>query len=139
MINKLRWCRAGVLAATVLTSPAVAAAHAAESFGISVQVPESCDIQASEFQTQAASGLLVGQVMEACNHGKGFQILASHRPLTDQEQVDVDYGGVLAHLEQSGLSPIAFRAGARYGAVPVRISARNLTQTLQVSFSLTAV
>lgn len=102
-------------------------------------MPESCDIEAKDFQAQAGSALVVGRIMEACNHNKGFQIFASHRSLTEQERVDVVYGGVLAQLERSGLSPIAFRAGPRFGTVPVTIAAHNLTEVLQVSFSLTAV
>jgi hypothetical protein len=139
MINKHRWRVAGVIATIVLTSPGHAAGHTEGSFSLSVRVPEACDIEAMGFQAQAGSGLVVGQVMEACNHNKGFQILASHRSLAEQERVDVDYGGVLTHLDRSGLSPIAFRAGPRFGAVPVKIAAHNLTQVLQVSFSLTAV
>ena len=139
MINKLRWCLACVVTTIALTSPAHAADDTAGSFGVSARVPESCDIQAGNFQAQSGTGLVAGQVTEACNHNRGFQILASHRSLTDQERVDVDYGGVLAQLERSGLSPIAFRAGPRFKAVSVKIEAHNLTETLQVSFSLTAV
>lgn len=139
MTNKLRWCLAGVASTIALASPGHAAGNAVGSFGLSVRVPESCDLQAGNFQVQSGTELVVGQVTEACNHQKGFHILASHRALTDQERVDVDYGGISAQLAQSGLTPIAFRAGPRHKAVPVRIEAHNLTGALQVSFSLTAV
>lgn len=137
-MSKLRCCLAVVAASITLASPGYAAGQTGAAT-LSVRVPESCDIQASDFQAQVGSGLVEGQVTEVCNHNKGFQILASHRSLSENERVDVDYGGVLVHLDRSGLSPIAFRAGPRFSSVPVTIATHNLTEGLHVSFSLTAV
>ncbi|MEW4448952.1 hypothetical protein [Qipengyuania sp. JC766] len=139
MINRLRWCLAGALTASGLFLPVQAIGKATGGFNISVSVPEYCDIRANDFKAQSDGDFVVGEVFETCNHSRGFQVLASHRSLADEEQVEVDYGGIRASLERTGLSSITFRAGPRYGAVPVKIAAKNLTEVLQVSFSLTPV
>lgn len=139
MNRALYWSLATALISLGSATPALASKNATGGFAIAVRVPEFCDLQANDFVADQQSTRVVGQVLETCNHNRGFQILASHRPLEIGEEVDVTYGNDRAQLDRSGLSPIAFRAGARHGSVPVAISTEGLTRTLQVSFSLTAV
>lgn len=106
---------------------------------ITAEVPAVCDIAASPLQVDATDGLVTGNVNEFCNTSRGFEVVAMHRPLTAGEAVEVDYGGQETALDQSGISPIAFRAGARLDSVPVAIHSTGLTQGLAVSFALTAI
>lgn len=128
-----------VLGGLVCAAPAHAGGSESGGFGISLTVPAICDIEANDFFLDPNSGTLVGQVAESCNSGRGFQILASHRPLGEDEAVEVSYGTQQATLDDSGLSPIAFRYGARHGMVPVSITPIVLAEAINVSFSLTAV
>lgn len=139
MNRALYWYFAAPLVTLGSAVPALASSDATGGLTISVRVPEFCDLEANDFIADQQNARVAGEVLETCNHNRGFQILASHRPLDMGEEVDVTFGEVHAQLGQSGLSPIAFRAGARHGPVPVTISTDGLTRMLRVSFSLTAV
>ncbi|MBA3939745.1 MAG: hypothetical protein C0520_00885 [Sphingopyxis sp.] len=131
----------GACALTAATLPATAMAAPAESngFGISLTVPVVCDLDARDFVVDAVQNSISGYVEEFCNSARGFQVLASHRPLGDSEVVELDYGGDYAQLERAGISSVAFRSGPRLGTVPVRIQAAGLESQLAVSFSITAI
>ena len=123
----------------VFAAPAQAGGSDSGGFRISLTIPVACDLEANDFFLDPNSGTVVGEVAESCNSNRGFQILASHRPLAENEAVDVNYGTQQASLDGSGLSAIAFRYGARHGSVPVSITPVRLVEAISVSFSLTAV
>src|SRR3546814_4114852 len=88
-------------------------------FRISLVVPEVCQIESSDIIVDAGSGLATGTVFEACNSGRGFRVMASHRMLADGEQVQINYAGEIRQLDNSGLSDIAYRRGPVVRNVPV--------------------
>jgi hypothetical protein len=117
-------------------------AHAEEAsggFNIALQVPVVCDLDATDFALDQSQAELSGTVNEFCNSSRGFQVVASHRPLELSETVEVNYGGEQTRLERGGLSNIAFRSGPRLSTVPVRIRVTGLETQLSVSFAITAV
>lgn len=126
------------IAAGAIAAPAAAASNASGSFGINAYVPEVCDIAADDF-TLDASGTVSGSVQEFCNTSTGFQIVASHRPLTGSEEAAIHYGNSISALDGSGLASLAFRSGQRIETVPVLINAGALDAPLSVAFSLYAV
>ena len=106
--------------------------------GVTAFVPEVCDLSADDF-TFASDGVLTGSVLEFCNSGAGFQVMAMHRPLDSNEQATVRYGSDISLLDGSGYVAVALRSGQRFENVPVSIDARNITRPLSVAFSLSAV
>jgi len=135
----MRFARLCLPAFLIVTAASAAHAEAPgqPGFAISVQVPEVCDIRASDFVLAAGTGEASGQVREYCNSSRGFQIMASHRALEPGEAVQVNYGGQVSALNPEGYSPLAFRAGARIEDVPVQIRSANLLNTLAISLALT--
>lgn len=131
------------VAAAVIGASVPASAFAAESasggFNVSLTVPVVCDLDAQDFIVDEIRNSISGHVREFCNSSRGFQVLASHRPLEAGENVRLNYGGELAQLERAGISSVAFRAGPRLDTVPVQIQASGLETQLAVSFSLTAI
>lgn len=127
------------LAYSVAPSSASAAASSDGGFNISVTVPVVCDLDAENFQFDPSQNEVVGQVHEYCNSSRGFQVVASHRPLQASEIVEVGYGNQHSFLEERGLSTVAFRSGPRMSAVPVRIKASGLASQLSVAFAVTAI
>lgn len=125
--------------ATTMTTPAQAASGAQGGFSISLEVPVICDLSLPDFVVVDGEHGVTGEVQEFCNSSNGFQVIASHRPLNRDEIVEVDFGGEFARLNQGGVSAIAFRSGARFGAVPFSIDAAHLEGSLAVSFSLIAI
>src|SRR3546814_18493724 len=85
---------------------AYANGDASAGFRISLVVPEVCQIESSDIIVDAGSGLATGTVFEACNSGRGFRVMASHRMLADGEQVQINYAGEIRQLDNSGLSDI---------------------------------
>ena len=127
------------LGGLAFAAPAQAGGSDSAGFRISLTIPEVCDIRADDFFLDPTSGTVVGQIAESCNSGRGFQILASHRPLGEDESVEVNYGTQQSNLDDSGLSQIAFRYGPRHDMVPVSITPIVLAEAISVSFSLTVV
>jgi len=125
--------------ATTLATPAQAAADASGGFNISLEVPAVCDLSMPDFVVLEDQHAVTGEVQEFCNSANGFQVIASHRPLNQDEIVEVDFDGASTKLDQGGVSSIAFRSGARFGYVPFRIDATHLESGLAVSFSLIAI
>src|SRR3546814_8173399 len=64
---------------------AYANGDASAGFRISLVVPEVCQIESSDIIVDAGSGLATGTVFEACNSGRGFRVMASHRMPTGRE------------------------------------------------------
>lgn len=128
------------LAASVL--PAAAQAEGGRASGgvqISVTVPEVCQIEASAISVDAATGLASGTVFEMCNSGRGFRVVATHRSLGEGEQVRINYAGETRHLDPSGISAMAFRAGPIANSVPVSVQSTGLAQDLAISFGLIVI
>jgi hypothetical protein len=125
--------------ASTVASPAQAAAGATGGFNISLVVPAICDLSMPDFVAVEDGHVVTGEVQEFCNSSNGFQVIASHRPLTSNEVVEVDFDGESATLSEGGVSSIALRSGARFGPVPFRIDATHLEGSLAVSFSLIAL
>ena len=123
----------------VMPTKLAAAAPSEGGFSISLHVPTVCDIDAGDFQVDASRSEITGQVYEYCNSARGFQVIASHRPLQHSEVVEVDYGEQNSMLGGSGLSMIAFRTGPRLSVVPVRIKASGLESQFALAFSLAAI
>ncbi|MBC2778762.1 hypothetical protein [Parasphingopyxis marina] len=121
------------------TGAAMASPEASGGFGVSVTIPVVCDLDASAFVLDETQNLISGYVQEYCNSSRGFQVMASHRPLEAGEAVEVSYGGDVSLLDPAGISAVAFRAGPRLKAVPVSIQANGLEQQIAVSFAVTAI
>lgn len=118
---------------------AMAATSSEGGFNISLYIPVVCDLDTTEFQFDSSQNEIVGQVHEYCNSSRGFQVVASHRPLEASESVEVGYGDQHSLLEQGGISMVAFRSGPRLSTVPVRIRASGLVSQLSVAFAVTAI
>ena len=106
---------------------------------ISATVPVVCSIEADSFSLDMESGAVVGTIFEFCNSGRGYQVIANHRPLSAGEFVEVRYGRDRAQLQRSGISPISLLPEARLRSQQVIIETGHLDARLNLSFSLTAV
>lgn len=138
-MNKFAISTATVLGIAAMSSSAMAAPRDGANFTISMNVPIVCDIDTTTFFVDKEQSVVRGYVNEYCNSSRGFQVLASHRPLEAGEQVEVSYDGIASNLSQTGLSAIAFRSGARVGAVPVAIRTDSMQDNLSVGLSVTAI
>ena len=138
-MNKFAISAVTVLGIGVMSSSAMAASRDGADFTISVNVPIVCDIDATTFFVDKKENIVRGYVNEYCNSSRGFQVLASHRRLEVGEAVVLSYDGAESNLSRSGLSPIAFRSGARIGPVPVAISTESMQDNLSVGLSVTAI
>lgn len=121
-----------------VSTGAMAASHAGGSMKIQAVVPEICKISVNEF-VLTEDGRLTGGVQEFCNAATGYQIFASHRPLSATENASVKYGQDTADLNMSGLSAVAFRSGQRIEYVPVEIEATDLEAPLAVAFTMSPI
>ena len=134
-----------IATAVVVTSgaffalPAHAAGNDSGGFSVAVTVPVICDLEATNFVLDETTNMITGYVQEYCNSSRGFHVLANHRPLTNGEQIALNYGGVASELAANGLSSVAFRAGARFGNVPITISANSVDAPISLSFAVTAL
>ena len=122
----------------IASTPAMAAVGASGSAEITAHVPAVCDISAQDFILNE-SGLVSGFVQEFCNTSTGYQVFASHRPLSFSETATVRYGSQITSLDSTGLSAVAFRSGQRLEYVPVEIDAKDLETPLAVAFTPSAV
>lgn len=113
-------------------------AHAETSSGaeISLIVPEFCQIESSVVAVDTDNMSVSGTVLEMCNSGRGFRIIATHRSLVAGEKVQIKYGGEIRQLDSSGVSNVAHRYGPIARDVPVEIEANGLVQGLSVSLGL---
>ena len=127
------------IASAALASPALAESNARAGFRISLTIPEICQLEASDVLIAQDGGSTTLNVFEMCNSGRGFRIVASHRPLVSGEAVQVNYAGQIRQLDSSGMSDLAHRTGPVVGTVPVAIQASGLVQTLAISLGLSAI
>lgn len=131
----------GTAIAALLALPCAAQAQgndrAGSSFGVSVVVPEYCEISASPLLVIPGDGLVTGTVLESCNTRMGFQVVASHRPLEASEQITFTYAGKSSYLQSHGWSEIANRPGARYGVRPISVHYTSLETPLAINLTIT--
>lgn len=122
----------------IIASPAHADSSASGGARISLVVPEICQIEDASF-VMDASGAASGTVFEMCNSGRGFRVIASYRSLEQGEQIEINYGGQIRQLDNSGISDIAQRSGPVVGDVPVSIRATKLTQNIAVTLGFAII
>lgn len=128
------------LAAIVCAAqPAMAADRSSGAYQVSARIPVSCNLDADSLVAQEGASVITGTIFESCNTNRGFQVLATHRSLGAGESVRVRYAGDMSELNQTGISVVTLRSGARFGPVPVQIDAREIDRPIAISFSLIAV
>ena len=134
--------RLGKLTATAIVAALPASAIANDrdetSVSLTATVPVVCEIDTDALVISSGQTQLTGSVFEMCNNGSGFRVVASHRALDRDEQVQMNYAGHVSMLSSSGFSEVANRPGARIGAVPVSIIGTELRESLAVSLAITA-
>ncbi|QFT76072.1 hypothetical protein [Erythrobacter sp. THAF29] len=128
-----------VVALACAAQPAMAADKSSGSYQVSARIPVSCNIDTRSIIAQGSASVVSGTVFEACNTNSGFQVIATHRSLGEDERVQVRYGSDFSELNQTGVSYVGQRWGARFGPVPVQIDARQVDAPIAISFSLIAV
>lgn len=129
----------GVAAVLTVCLPASALAEPASSgFRTTTVVPEFCQISSSPLVASDAEGTLRGNVLEMCNSQHGFAVVAMHRPLQSQEQVDFEYAGTRRALNADGWSEVVRRSGARYGVRDIRVRYASLHRPLTINLTVTA-
>lgn len=109
------------------------------SFDIRVTVPEYCEINASTMLTSEGGGFVSGTVFESCNTQEGFQVVASHRPLENNETVAFNYAGELTYLRDDGWSQVANRTGAKFGFKPISLRYSALSTPLAINLTITTI
>ncbi|MEM7781247.1 MAG: hypothetical protein AAF697_12735 [Pseudomonadota bacterium] len=119
--------------------PALASDKSSGSFQVGARIPVVCTLETGTFRAEEGATVVTGSMFEACNTNRGFQIIATHRVLEQDERIRVRYGTSSAQLHPTGFSFVTTRSGARYGRVPVRIEPQQLNQPISISFSLSAV
>lgn len=134
----MRYCIPLVAAAAVFAGDP-AYAEASSSSNISVVVPEVCQIESSTITVDASGQSASGTVFEMCNSGRGFRVIASHRPLGSGEEVEINYGGEIRQLDGSGISNLAYRHGPIVGDVPVTLQSSGLAESFSVSIGFTII
>jgi len=132
-------CALSTATAAFVAAPALASDSSSGSAEVTASIPVSCNIETRDFELRNDNSTVSGSVFEACNTNRGFQIVASHRALADGEDIRVLYGFNISQLRREGMSPIAMRSGARFGAVPVQIRAPSIDQPIAISFSMIAI
>ncbi|MEE4209937.1 MAG: hypothetical protein V2I43_11780 [Parvularcula sp.] len=106
---------------------------------ITVRVPPSCSLDSSPVILDQDSQFVSSTFFESCNTNRGFQIVATHRPLAATERANVSFDGIQSSLNAGGLSFVQFRQGARHGPIAVNVAAESLDAPLAVSFAMTPV
>lgn len=127
-----------IAAAAVTAWPTFALANEpSQSFNVRVHVPEYCEINASTLFTSDGDGFASGTVFESCNTQEGFQVVASHRPLEEDEAVAFNYAGQLSYLRLDGWSQVANRTGAKFGTRPIGVQYSRLATPLAINLTIT--
>ena len=106
---------------------------------ISLVIPEVCQIDTADIVVDQDGGRASGNVLERCNSGRGFRVMASHRMLAGGEQVQISYAGQTRLLDSSGISDVAHRIGPTFGNVPVTIQTSGLVGNLAISLGLAII
>ena len=139
-MKKVRLYSAIACVSVAFTSSGAMAAEAGKaSFDVRVTVPEYCEINASTVLTSQGNGFASGTVFESCNTQEGFQVVASHRPLEQNEAVAFNYAGELTYLREDGWSQVANRAGAKYGLRPISVQYSGLSTPLAINLTITTI
>jgi hypothetical protein len=138
MKHFIKLCTA-VAALATLPQAAQAQSGANAGFGVRLTVPEICHLVLNDAVVAPGEGAAVIDVFEMCNSGRGFRVIASHRPLETGEQVQVNYAGQIRLLDSSGMSDIAYRNGPIFGSVPVTIQTSGLVQGLAISLGFAVI
>jgi hypothetical protein len=89
-------------AAVMVPSAASAAGTGQGTFNLHATVPVACWVQ-----TQRGDGLIdaaqpVGEVVEACNSARGYQVTAAYRPLGSGERATLRYAERVIRLPANG-------------------------------------
>jgi hypothetical protein len=127
----------GLVLLAVWSGAAHAEGTASGGLGISASVPEVCELSTTSAALDHPAGATTLLVQEMCNSARGFQVVASHRPLSEEELVQLDYAGQANLLSPSGFSELAVRSGPRFEQVPVQIQSAGLRSGLVISLGLT--
>lgn len=127
---------ASMIALAASTAPASASDEGA--MRISASVAPVCAIDPRDLK-QTAPDRLSGNIREFCNGGPGFQVIATHRALGENESAYVTYGNSRVELGRSGLSVLARRDGLRFATVPVEVDASELEAPLSLAFSISTL
>lgn len=129
------------MAIALISVPSVAHATGERSGGVSIslEIPEVCHIEAPELVVDADQATATGSVLEVCNSGRGFRVLASHRTLANGENVELTYGDQTRQLDASGVSDLANRQGPTLEQVPLELKTEGLAKPLVISFGLAAI
>lgn len=118
-------------------STSAAAEDASRGFQVSVTVPEYCEISSSDFLASTGDGFVSGSVFESCNVQSGFQVVASHRPLEQNEHATFSYAQEVRRLHSSGWSMVANRMGAQFGSRPISVQHTALSAPLAIHLTIT--
>jgi hypothetical protein len=132
-----KFTRLALVTTLAAASAPALAQEGAGSFGVNVQVPEYCEINAPQILTADGDGMVAGSIFESCNTQEGFQVVASHRPLENNEWVAFSYAGNVRYLSRDGWSEVANRSGAKYGERQVSVSYTSLTAPLAINLTVT--
>lgn len=134
-----RSSNAWIAALALLAFPGTAYADGGTSrpVGVSVRVPDFCQINASALVAATGDGTTSGTVEEVCNNSDGFQLFASYRPLAPNENVSINFAGHSKALARDGWSHIANRAGAKLGVRPIGLDYRGLQTPLAINLTVT--
>ena len=129
-LRPLLMCIAPLMAAPL------ASAESSGDLSITLTVPEVCQMDSSAIEVDASGLSASGVVLEMCNSGRAFRVVATHRQLESGEQARILYGSEMRDLDVSGVSDIAYRTGPVYGNVPVEIETSGLVGGLSVSLGI---
>ena len=116
-----------------------AAAESGSGFQLRATVPEVCEVHVAAALVATDAGTASTEVFEMCNSRRGFQIVASHRALEADEKVQINYGGQVNELDESGLSSLAVRQGPSLRNVPVVVQSASLAKVLVISLGMVAI
>ncbi len=128
-----------IIGAIAATGAASAAENGSQSFAVRAHVAESCEINASTILTGNGAGFAAGSVFESCNTQEGFQVVAQHRWLEQNERVMFNYAGQTNFLQHDGWSHVATRLGAKFGTRPISVRYDGLTEPLSIGLTITAL
>ncbi len=124
---------------TAFAAPAAASDRSASGMQISLVVPEVCEIRAPTLAVNESDGVATGSIFEMCNSGRAFRIVASHRVLAENEEIEITYAGETRQLEESGASHVADRSGPSARAVPITVRPNRLNGSLAISLGIIAI
>jgi len=120
-------------------APITANAESSANIVIRAHVPQVCVISAATIEVPEGNNSFQTTVIESCNGGQGYSILASHRSLTDQETAELSYGGQNVPLQATGLTNVTTRYGASHERINVIVDGKQLQQPLAINLSVTPI